>query len=138
MSEEKKTRARRGKIARLPREIREKLNHRMADGEPASTLLPWLNGLRGVQAELKRYFGGAAVTVGNLTEWRAGGFADWQAHQEAREQTRDMLADAEELCESADGKLGDGLGKVLAARYAVALANWNGEVTEEFREKCAP
>ena len=34
-----------------------------------------------------------------------------------------------------EGKLTDHLATVLAARYASALAGWNGEVTEEFRRK---
>ena len=34
-----------------------------------------------------------------------------------------------------DGKLTDHLATVLAARYAAALAGWDGEITEEFRRK---
>jgi hypothetical protein len=41
-----------GKIARLPEEIREQLNRRLADGEAGSVVLPWLEGLPGVQAEV--------------------------------------------------------------------------------------
>lgn len=39
------TTARTGKIARLPVAIREEVNRRLLDGEPASKILPWLNGL---------------------------------------------------------------------------------------------
>jgi hypothetical protein len=39
------------------------------------------------------------------------------------------------LTEATDGRLTDHLATVLAARYAVALAGWDGEVTEEFRRK---
>ena len=34
-----------GKIARLPRAIRDELNRRMDDGQTGKELLPWLNGL---------------------------------------------------------------------------------------------
>ncbi len=36
---------RNGKIARLPRAIRDELNRRMDDGQTGQELLPWLNGL---------------------------------------------------------------------------------------------
>ncbi len=32
-----------GKIARLPRDLREQVNRRLQDGEPAEPLLAWLN-----------------------------------------------------------------------------------------------
>jgi len=35
--------ARNGKIARIPLEIREQLNCRLADGEPGNRLVEWLN-----------------------------------------------------------------------------------------------
>lgn len=36
---------RNGKIARLPRQIRDELNQRIEDGEPGVRLIEWLNGL---------------------------------------------------------------------------------------------
>ena len=53
--------SRRGKIARLPEEIREELNRRLADGEPGSSLARWLNGLPAVREMLERYFGGRDI-----------------------------------------------------------------------------
>jgi hypothetical protein len=44
---------RNGKIARLPAAIREELNQRLFDGEPAKPLIEWLNGQPRVQAVLK-------------------------------------------------------------------------------------
>ena len=40
---------RNGKIARLPRAIRDELNCRLADGEIGGRLVDWLNGLPEVQ-----------------------------------------------------------------------------------------
>jgi hypothetical protein len=127
--------ARNGKIARLPRDIREELNRRLQDGEPGGPLLAWLNPLPAVQAVLAREFGGCAISKQNLCEWRAGGFAEWQARQETLAQARELAADAHEITAATDGRLTDHLATVLAARYAAALAGWNGEVTEEFRRK---
>ena len=126
---------RNGKIARLPRDIREQLNRRLQDNEPGGTLLPWLNALPAVQAVLAREFGGVAISKQNLSEWRTGGFAEWQARQEALAQARELAADARELETAAEGRLTDHLATALAARYACALSGWNGAPTEEFRHQ---
>lgn len=124
-----------GKIARLPSEIREALNRRLQDNEPGGQLLSWLNALPAVQTVLARDFDGSPITKQNLYEWRIGGFAAWQARRETLEQARDLMGEAAELAAATEGKLTDHLATVLAARYASALAGWNGEVTEELRRK---
>jgi hypothetical protein len=126
---------RNGKIARLPREIRDELNRRMADGENGGSLLRWLNVLPAVQAVLSREFGGKPVIKQNLSEWRGGGFAEWQSRQEMLAQTRELVEDANELTTVTNGKLTDYLATVLAARYAAAMASWSGEVSDDFRRK---
>lgn len=124
-----------GKIARLPSEIRAELNRRLQDNEPGGQLLAWLNAHPAVQTVLARDFGGSQITKQNLYEWRIGGFAAWQARQETLAQARELMGEAAELAEATQGKLTDHLATVLAARYASALAGWNGEVTEELRRK---
>ncbi len=125
--------ARNGKIARLPREIREELNRRLQDGEAGGPVLTWLNAQPAVRAALARQFGGRPVSKQNLCEWRAGGFAEWQGRQETLDQARELAAEAHEIAAATEGRLTDHLATVLAARYAAALAGWNGAVTEEFR-----
>lgn len=127
--------ARNGKIARLPREIRDALNRRLQNGEQGGPLLAWLNALPVVSEVLAREFGGAAISKQNLCEWRAGGFAEWQARQETLDQARELAADATEITAATDGRLTDHLATVLAVRYASALAGWNGQVTDELRKK---
>lgn len=127
--------ARNGKIARLPRDVRNELNRRLQDGEPGGPLLAWLNGLPQVEHVLARDFGGCGISKQNLSEWRAGGFAEWQAQQELLSQTRELAADATELAAATDGRLTDHLAMVLAARYAAMFVGWNGEVTPEFLRK---
>jgi len=126
---------RNGKIARLARAIRDELNRRLDDGEPGVRLVAWLNGLPETQKILQVDFGGRPINEQNLSEWKAGGYRDWLARQEALSQARELAADAKELTEATDGRLTDHLATVLAARYAVVLAGWDGEVTEEFRRK---
>ena len=70
---------RRGKIARLPKNIRDQVNQRLDDGERGAPIVAWLNSLPEVQAILARDFDGKAITEQNLSEWRKGGYRDWQA-----------------------------------------------------------
>jgi len=126
---------RNGKIARLTRAIRDELNRRLQDGEPGKNLVLWLNALPDTQRVLATDFGGRNISEQNLSEWKAGGYRDWLARQEALAQARELTADAKELTAATDGRLTDHLATVLAARYAAALAGWNGEVTDEFRRK---
>ena len=107
---------RNGKIARLPRAVRQELNRRLDEGEQGKKLVGWLNGLREVQAMVAAEFGGKPIREQNLSEWRQGGYRDWQAQQEA-------LAVAERLGEDAVGRktaggapLTDILARWVAAR----------------------
>jgi hypothetical protein len=88
-----------------------------------------------VKEVLAKHFGGVAVSKQNLSEWRAGGFAEWEARQELLATTGELAADAEEIKTATKGKLADHLGTVLTARYAALVAEWNGEVTEGFQKK---
>jgi len=124
-----------GRIARLPREIREELNRRLTENENGGSLLRWLNDLPAANKMLAREFAGKAVTKHNLYQWRIGGFPEWQARQDMLEQTRELVADAREANAATGGKLADHLATVLAVRYAAALSGWNGEADEPFRRK---
>ena len=74
-----------GKIARLPKIIRDQLNQRLDDGEQGAPLVAWLNSLPEVQAVLTRDFEGKAIREQNLSEWRKGGYRDWQAKSDLLE-----------------------------------------------------
>jgi hypothetical protein len=122
-----------GKIARLPVKIRENLNNRLRDGQPGRELVGWLNALPEVRAVLKAQFAGRAITSQNLSEWKGGGYREWLAQQEAISQIGELAATAGQLDRAAEGRLSDHLATLLAARYAGALADWNGVGTREFR-----
>jgi hypothetical protein len=66
-----------GKIAQLPKTIREELNRRLEDGLQGPELLPWLNSLPATKNVLARQFAGKPVTKCNLSDWRQGGYQDW-------------------------------------------------------------
>ena len=115
-----------GKIARLPRAIRQQLNRRLQDGEPGIRLVDWLNALPETQSVLAAEFGGRPVSEQNLSEWKQGGHREWLVHQEALEKAGELAASAGELTEAA-GPLADHIATVLTARYAAALGEWDGD-----------
>jgi hypothetical protein len=124
-----------GKIARLPRDLRNQLNRRIADGEPGIRLVEWLNGLPQVRQTLVEGFAGREITEQNLSEWKSGGHQDWLARQETLACARELAGDAGELAEAADGSLADHLAVVLAARYAKLVSGWDGEMDDGFRRQ---
>ena len=77
------TLSRNGKIARLPKPIREELNRRLDQGAPGGPLLQWLNSLPEVQAVLAADFGGRPINKQSLSQWRHGGYAEWLRLREA-------------------------------------------------------
>lgn len=114
-------RTRTGKIARLPREIREQLNQRLADGMSGEALLDWLHLQPAVLEVLVRDFEGRPILKQNLSEWRLGGFHDWETRQERLEQVRQLCEEAEEVQE-ATSDLPDRLSAILATRFASLMA----------------
>lgn len=114
-------RARNGKIARLPKVIREQLNQRLADGEAGETLLEWLHAQPEVLEVLIRDFEGRPILKQNLSDWRRGGFRDWEARQERIETVRRIAEEADDI-ESAAAELPDRLSAIVAERFASLIA----------------
>ena len=111
---------RNGKIARLPRAVRLELNRRLQNGEQGKKLVAWLNALPDVQAIVAAEFGGKIIREQNLSEWKQGGYRDWQAQQEALEIAGRLGEDAAEWAREDRAPLTDTVAHWLAARYAVA------------------
>ncbi len=66
-----------GKIASLPEAVREQLNLRLADGQSAPAILPWLNQLPEVLPLLQQRFHGQPLKKNNLSAWRRHGYPQW-------------------------------------------------------------
>src|SRR5476651_1910754 len=79
---------RNGKIARLPLEIREQLNTRLADGEPGNRLVEWLNSNPDVMKVMQDQFDGRPINENNLSEWRSGGYEEWLTLHSFLDETR--------------------------------------------------
>jgi hypothetical protein len=121
---------RNGKIARLPRKLREQINRKIDDGVAGIEIVRWLNSLPEVKALLARLFDGRPIRPQNLSEWKAGGFRDWQIRLEALDAVRDLSEEAEALQQAAGKPLTETLAHWTAARYAVAAGKLAAEGVE--------
>lgn len=125
-----------GKIARLPRNLRDELNHRLDDGEPGGRILAWLNALPAVQTVLAAEFGGGGVNAQNLSNWRKGGYQDWRKQQERRHLVRELTENAKELATDAGGvEGGNHLSAVLVAELAASARDALAAITDP-AERC--
>jgi len=110
-----------GKIARLPRNIRDELNHRLDNGEPGGSILAWLNALPKVRNMLKKEFGGDPINAQNLSNWRKGGYQDWLKQQERRAVVRELTENSKELDMDAGGvEVANHLSAALVAELATS------------------
>ena len=112
---------RNGKIARLPKTIREELNHRLEQGGQGGELLNWLNSLPEVQALGAEAFGGRPVSKQSLSEWRRGGYQDWLRRQEALALARQMRAEDKQGSRAEAPPLADQAAGWMTARYLLAV-----------------
>jgi hypothetical protein len=130
-----------GKIARLPEQIREQINHRLQDGENGRDIIAWLNASEEVKTVLAREFEGRKINDTNLSAWRLGGYRDWEAQQTALDEARRVMADGGELAKIGKEALADNLAVWLVGRYMVATrklleAEDDAEAWKLLRELC--
>jgi hypothetical protein len=125
MIEIKTMKTRVGKIARLPKQIRDELNRRLDDGIPGVDLVRWLNTLPEVQKILVERFGGRPLNNQNLTEWRRGGYAEWAGSRNGQTQWQDLLERGQALTQKRssqnDTDVSSYLGTFLVVELAEAL-----------------
>jgi len=88
-----------------------------------------------VQQVLTDQFDGRPINEVNLSEWKAGGYLDWQARREMLAHTQELVEEAQDLKAAITGSLAEHLSVVVAGRYAELLNKWNGEVDERFMKQ---
>lgn len=118
--------SRKGKIARLPEAIRTELNLRLLNGESGAKILPWLNELPETKAVLEEDFEGLRVTDQNLSEWRKGGFDEWQRRRERIADTKELANFARDITK-AGGSLSDGAAAIAAGKLLEILEGLGDE-----------
>lgn len=111
------TRARTGKVARLPAEIRQQINKRLYEGDSGPDVLSWLNPK------------GYNITEQNLSEWRQGGYQDWLKSQEQMDNIRDRAELSLRMAQAAGGSLGSSIITRLASKID---ENLEGLSSDEF------
>jgi hypothetical protein len=127
---------RNGKIARLPRAVRQQLNTHLDDGMEGEPLLAWVNGLPETQALLREKFDGKAINPQNLSDWRQGGYQDWLRARERIELAQQLEEQAQDL-EQPEGTprlSGERLGLILTIELAAKVKQWQAGA-EEPRER---
>ena len=108
--------SRRSKIASLRKEIRDDLNQKLEEGEPGNQIVDWLNSQPEVQSVLRCQFQGNPITEQNLSDWRNGGFLDWQRAQESWAWMQQLGDEADELKERGFGaKISNWFGILMSA-----------------------
>jgi hypothetical protein len=109
---------RKGKIARLPKPIRDELNQRIENGESGPELIAWLNPLPDVQRVLAEHFEDRPIRVQNISEWRQGGYQDWLQLQETRTLTLQVAEQSGTLADAAGAqRISEHFATVAAAEF---------------------
>jgi hypothetical protein len=88
---------RNGKIARLPVALREELNERLDEGRQGRELVEWLNSLPEVQNAIRYSFRGQPISEQNLSQWRNGGYRDWQEQRERWHMLHQLREEADQM-----------------------------------------
>ena len=114
---------RHGKIARLPRRVRDQVNVRLEDGEAGVKIVEWLNAMPEVKEVLAESFGGRPINEQNLSDWKQGGYEEWLRNRETMDLARQLTDSADELADLAGGPLSDKVSTLLGATYMVIVRN---------------
>jgi len=115
---------RRGKIARLPLAIREEVNRRLLEGEPYKMICRWLNALPETLSVLDS-FGEQPIDEKNMSDWKAGGYADWLHRRESIAQTRELSKYAVEFAKASGGNLTEGAAAILSGKILEVLEDFS-------------
>ena len=114
-------RIRNGKIARIPRHVREELNRRLDHGERGQPLLQWLNSRPEVQALMVAEFDGLPINKQSLSQWRRGGYAEWLRLRETRAWAQEMITETGEFQPADAPPLTDRMAVWVTTRYLLAV-----------------
>ena len=122
-----------GKIARLPLSIREELNTRLLEGDPAHLLIEWLNTDPAVIGVLNTDFGGEIISAQNVGEWRRGGYMEWALVRECAATARGLSGSSEDIAST--GISAEHLLTVLTAQYAKILTELQSAPVDELERR---
>ena len=110
-----------GKIAQLPKSVRDDLNRRLENGKQSPELLAWLNSLPETQELLTQKFENQPITRSNLSDWRQGGFAEWRADQLREARIQRICETGRNLERAENGDLFENFARITLAEMTVDL-----------------
>jgi hypothetical protein len=113
--------ARLGKIARLPEVVREELNRRLRNGQLGPQILPWLNAHPEVIAVLQEFFGGQPINAQNLSDWRQGGYQEWEVKQDRTHRVKELAAFAAKLTAANGSTIAEGAAAIASGKLLELL-----------------
>lgn len=116
--------ARKGKIARLPRTIRERINEMLRDNVNGPEILAWAN----AEAKLD---GDASLTPQNLSVWREGGFAEWLDKQEKVDRVQQLSEYALRLATASGGSTNSTASAIAGGQVLEILEDFDVETQKE-------
>ena len=112
--------ARNGKIARLPLAVRNQINQDLLENKGGPEILARVN----TSLKLR---GPDAITPQNLSEWRAGGFADWLEKQDKVERIQQLSEFALRLADANGGSINAGAAAVAGGQLLEILESFDTE-----------
>jgi hypothetical protein len=110
-----------GKIAQLPKPIRDDLNQRLENGQQSPELLAWLNALPKTKKLIAKQFDHQPITKSNLSHWRHGGFRDWQKDQARQARIQRISESGATLEQAQTGDLFENFARIAVAELAADL-----------------
>jgi hypothetical protein len=116
-------RARTGKVARLPIDLRENINYQLRDNVPGPQICDLVNSSR-------KLSGAAAITPQNLSEWRTGGYQEWLEDQKEAERLKRLSEYAYRLAEAAGGDMAAGSAAIAGGKILELLERSSDEDLE--------
>ena len=127
---------RNGKIAHLPRDLRDRVCQCIYENASLTQLAKELNEIPQVQSMLAARFEAVPISQQNLSEWKAGGYRDWLLKRQLLDHQAETVADAQELAQTAEG-LADHLFGMLTLDYAQIMMNRQKDDEATFEKKRA-
>lgn len=116
-----------GKIGRLPHAVREDLNARLLNNEPARRILAWLNATPEQVWVCAEYFEGEEVTAKNLSDWKVGGYRKWLARRERADALRGLSSYAVDLAKGSGLALTDAAAAIAGGNILTLLERASDE-----------
>lgn len=113
--------AHRGKIGRLPADVRDELCRHLNNGAQGPELLAWLNALPEVAAIIAQDFDGKPINAQNLSDWRHKGFPQWLERNDRRARIKHLAEYATELAAANGGSIAKGAAAIVSGQILEVL-----------------